>query len=233
MAAIDPGDDNFEVNLRQVLGSTALAALFYGVSRRQRHRALPDVVAYGDRTEAVARLAEDLARQNREDSKAVAELRQAAGRTSRLRRAAQLFAFFGRAQEEVVGNRAWRLLEAAAGGDEVRPLTVDESDRLERIGVVIQSPVDEGFEVLASLQPELRPLTESARANASNEERSDAWLRELEARLEALVGPQARCDDPVVRSHCAEVIAIRYLGRVAMNCSSHEVLEADDYGWSP
>jgi hypothetical protein len=139
-----------------------------------------------------------------------------------------LFAFYGRAQEDFVGNRAWRLLDAAARGGPVKPLAEEERDRLEQIRGLLESTVDDGFELLAELQPELQNVAD----RISSATDADP-VKDFGPLLKWLVGASADTGSVVLRSHCAEVVATRHLRRLVRHETDPEVLTSDDYGWCP
>ena len=107
---------------RSILGTAALATWLHGITRRERGKDVPTVVASGPKTEEVALRAEALAQMNREDDEAVSELRRLAGRTGRLRRAGKMFA--ERAQRRGHQHRVAEVLELQ-GEDFFKPRAHD------------------------------------------------------------------------------------------------------------
>jgi len=206
------------------------------------HPADPGIAVLGPRSGLLKRQAMTLAAEGREDREAVDELVQRAeGHDAALRRAALWLRCDGQASEQLVENRAHRLLQAALSGEAVRELTESERQIIDELES-LRARSDDGFNALVEKEPRMRAVADAIRpvegmppqdelgvepirswvaisfpfaTRAMSRapvlgRRVPAALLGLIDQLEGLVGPTSASLDPVLRSHLAMNIAVRY-----------------------
>jgi hypothetical protein len=210
---------------RDRLGVFALFALLHRLEKRQREAAAPEIVAFDDRSQALADRALRLAEEAGSDVEAVDDLRRSAGRHRRaLRRAATLVRFAGACEEDRVDNRANKLLLAAADGKPIEPVGQDQEAWFARIEAFRVLPLDEAFSLLVDAQPALMALESTLRERGEAERGPDGTVddevqdqisTDIWRGLPALVGPKAESTDRLVRSSAAFGVARIHIERAA------------------
>jgi hypothetical protein len=114
-------------------------------------------------------------------------------------------------------DRAFRLLEAAVNDASVKRANPARADLYRREAELGKLPLVDSFAILRKLVPELTDLEPEAAPNGSpgmdSGNEADSSERELAVirRLQAITGPKARNEDPLVRSHIAYAVAHFYL----------------------
>jgi len=208
--------------LRRMAGGAALVAGVWRSADRQLTKERPDFIWPNRTSERLKQVALRLAADGREDDLAVRDLREAAGRDRKdLLRAAADIRFHGPVAENARDQRANRLLIAAATGEPMRPLTDEDLAWFQRLDALRDTPTDEAFLRLASLQPGLlgieRRLQEALStpefSAMNSQQRDDATWDVIVGSLRELVGPDAKTSDPLVRTQLAFDICEVYLDR--------------------
>jgi hypothetical protein len=169
-------------------------------------------------------LAISLAGVGREDSDAVARLREGAGSDYEpsLTRAAESLSIGPGApiDEFAEWDRAYRLLRAAAADRAVEPVSAERAAFFAQVSALDDGPIDSGWARLVEAQPALIELEADVR-RAEQHGPDETWERInlleelLHERLENLVGPTAEGqDDPLLRTGTAFRLADKYLGKL-------------------
>ena len=183
----------------------------------------PEGVPTMDRhAKAAYQMAQDLAaRPGSDDEAAAAELRRAARKHPDALRVAEINSRAGgRFRDFEVEGRTQRLLEAAASGRPVRPVTDPERRRIDTIARFSALPADEQWQRLRHAVPELSALWADAEGgrfarppihqDMAPEEQRQAWqetrrrFEDLRSSVGRLVGPAAHPDDPLAGSRYVE-----------------------------
>ncbi len=117
----------------------------------------------GTSLRAAKREAMELASEDREDRQAAEELvSRAEGHDEALRRAALWLRCDGQASEQLLENRAHRLLQAALSGEAVQQITEPERRFIEDLESLRAHPEDR-FDALVEKEPRLRAVAEAIR----------------------------------------------------------------------
>ncbi len=175
-----------------------------------------------DRATRVATRAEELARAGREDSAAVAELRQLArARRRTLAEAAGLLRINGEHLEIRWRNRAVRLLTAAVTGYPVKPEDPSVSARLDLLEHLAALPPALAFQELARREPRLLALHDKLSSSRAHQPEASDFARWLSVStvihddLVDLLGHGRREFDPVCSAVVAYGVASAYLAELA------------------
>ena len=108
--------------------------------------------------------------------------------------------WLGLRRDEYIGDRAYRLLLAAATDTPVRPIDPAMADQFAAERELGSMPLDEAFERLAEMEPGLRELPREASPRD----------REFMKQRSELVGIGARSGDPLMSSDLAASIVMLY-----------------------
>ena len=123
----------------------------------------PGIAILGPRSGLLKREAMELASEDREDRQAAEELvSRAEGHDEALRRAALWLRCDGQASEQLLENRAHRLLQAALSGEAVQQITEPERRFIEDLESLRAHPEDR-FDALVEKEPRLRAVAEAIR----------------------------------------------------------------------
>ena len=129
----------------------------------QDHPDDPGVAIVGPRSGLLKNQAMELATDGREDGEAVGELvTRAEHRDEALRRAALWLCCDGQASEQLLENRAHRLLVAALSGEVVQQITESERRFIDELETLRARPGD-GFDALVEMEPRLRAVADAVR----------------------------------------------------------------------
>jgi hypothetical protein len=121
----------------------------------------PGIAILGPRSGLLKRQAMELASDEREDREAAEELvSRAEHHNEALRRAALWLRCDGQASEQLLENRAHRLLKAALSGEPVQRITERELRLIEELESLRARPED-GFDVLVEKEPRLRAVADA------------------------------------------------------------------------
>jgi hypothetical protein len=121
----------------------------------------PGIAILGPRSGLLKRQAMELASDDREDRQAAEALvRRAQGHDEALKRAALWLRCDGQASEQLVENRAHRLLKAALSGEPVQQITESERRLIEELESLRARPGD-GFDALVDKEPRLRIVADA------------------------------------------------------------------------
>jgi hypothetical protein len=121
----------------------------------------------GPEVEAVLKRAGQLARENRQDRAAVADVRTAAGNSKRtLKRAARASRFNGLHYELRDQNFVFRLIEAARTGNLVTELSEDDRARIDAVEAMMKLPRAERCALLCEREPALGQVEQEVRSGA-------------------------------------------------------------------
>jgi hypothetical protein len=150
----------------------------------------PQIISLDGRSKTVLERAKQFARDGRDDQDAVAELRALARSKRKLRKADRATRFRGLHHERRVTNLSHRLLEAAATGQPVAPVTAEDQERIEAVESLIRLSPQQQWARLVQLQPTLPDLEAAVRAGEFGAR--PGWLA---ARHEAL-----RSEDAAVKA---------------------------------
>lgn len=112
----------------------------------------------------------------------------------------------GRQRDTYVRDRAFRLAEAAARDVEVQALAADQRELFDKERELGSMALEDAFEWLVSIVPELDELRRSVREAAPGE-----WLSPRLHEARELLGPDSQSLDQLVRTRLASIIAMNYL----------------------
>lgn len=149
------------------------------------------------RADPIVRAARDLAYEPISDVEARDRLGARIGDAEAAREAIEMLSV---GRDSFVKDRAYRLLTAAVGREDVRPIDPAVREAFQREEALGRMPLNEAFAHLAELEPD---LTQAAEAEPLIG-RSD--------RMRELVGLQARSGDPLLRSDVAASVVSQYVG---------------------
>ena len=203
------------------LAAAVLALRLAG--RKHMHDEEPPIVARGKRICRLQELGEQLAAEGREDEAAAVQLRALAhGNRTRLLQAAAVVRFFGHVSEEMISYRANELLQAAATGRPIRPVTAEQRAWFERLDELLADPPESAYERVRQMQPALVRVEAAMQAAGASPEVSEvgstAWLavrEQVERELNPLVGPGADVFEPLLRTRRVHHLVRTQLLRIA------------------
>lgn len=199
-------------NRQSRIGAARGVAKLLRVASDQLGAAEPLIVHSGPRVEALKGLAEELADSDTSDDECVQRLRAAASQHRKpLQRASALIRLTGFAKEYRIAERAGRLLDSAASGEPVRPLSAQLDHWFSEMEELESLPIDLSYERLRELQPELGELELRLARSSNHNGNADELWDELLTKLDRLLGPGAANADPLLRSGLAHNIARLYL----------------------
>lgn len=104
-------------------------------------------------------------------------------------------------RQDYLKDRAYRLLVAARDGASASPIQASHRIVFEQEAILGRLPMTDAFQRLADAEPELRRCEERALAGKKMQPHD----------VDGLVGPGARCSDPVLQGEIALKIAAIYL----------------------
>lgn len=149
------------LNVRQ--GLLVLGVLKWLERRQDPDR--PEMVPGGPKVTAVLRRAGELARENRQDSDAVASIRAAAAGSRRtLEQAARASRFDGLHHELRDQNFVFRLIEAARAGTPVAAVSEDDRGRIDAVEAMMALSQAERWELLCQREPRLAGIEQDVRS---------------------------------------------------------------------
>ncbi len=112
-------------------------------------------------------------------------------------------------RDDYIGDRAYRLLSAAAAGTVVQSIPPERQELFTEEEAIGRMPIEQAFQRLAEIEPRLLDVERQARG-AELEDRGSLPL-DVDRRLRSLVGGAAERDDELLRSNLASSIAQHYL----------------------
>jgi hypothetical protein len=152
----------------------------------------PSAVPGGPEVEAVLKRAGQLARENRQDRAAVADVRTAADNSKRtLKRAARASRFNGLHHELRDQNFVFRLIEAARTGNLVTELSEDDRARIDAVEAMMKLPRAERWALLCEREPTLGRVEQEVRSGAFGRLKSTTGHAPVETGR-TLIGPDGR-----------------------------------------
>ena len=177
-----------------------------------------------DRSQVLTHRAEQLAAAGRTDSQAIEELKQLARSNNHdLLVAAHWFQLGGRDRESSQANLARRLLEAAAGGGDLAPLSAEEHDAITAVETWRALEQPDRYHALVTLEPQLGVLESRARTESFHSPSDPFKMEANDPRLllqevHALIGPLSpHRDDPLLGSDAVTTDAAKYLYTLIAN----------------
>jgi hypothetical protein len=145
-----------------------------------------------------------MARSELSDKEAVVQLRKAMESNKSVEERA--VERLGRRRDTYVGDRAFRLADAAARDVEVQPLAAGRRELFNKERELGSMGLEDAFEWLVRIVPELDGLRRSVREAAPGE-----WLTPRLHEARELLGPDSHSMDELARTRLASLVAMNYL----------------------
>jgi hypothetical protein len=114
-----------------------------------------------------------------------------------------------RHRDDYIGDRAYRLLSAAAAGTAVQSIPPERQELFTGEEAIGRMPFEQAFQRLAEIEPRLLDIERQTRA-AEVDDKGSLPL-DVNRRLRSLVGGAAERDDELLRCNLASSIAQHYL----------------------
>lgn len=176
-------------------------------------------------------LAYELADSDVDDEAAASRLRVAfSQQKDRDRAVAYCLDWLARARESRVGDRAYRITQAAASGAPVEPLEPARVALWGRLREVGEMPVGKAYAELVRLVPELARVVDTAepvpdrvvggqREEQMAEVQRLKWGSRQRRRIASLVGPYAAHPDPLMKTMAMTHLVVSYMHIIAADDS--------------
>jgi hypothetical protein len=186
----------------------------------KRIEAMPSVKASVERQERLAppiQAATQLAYEALDDESAKTQLQSRLGAEPGLLREAAIER--SKQREDYLGDRAYRLLSAAAADTPVQPTPPERAELFASEAALGRMPMREAFKQLAAVEPELAKIERDVLAgerrfgpgDRSAPDGLQLLSRRVEGRLRELVGGGAQREDVLLQSNLAGSIVHQYL----------------------
>jgi len=172
-------------------------------------------------------LAYELADSDLDDEAAASRLRAAFSQQKDSDRAvAYSLEWLARGRERRVGDRAYRIIRAAATGAPVEPVEPTRVALFGRLQEMGDMPIGKAYAELVQLVPELAGVVDAAeplpggapegqREEAAAEMQRLRWGQRQRQRIASLVGPDAAPPDPLVKTLAMAHLVVSYMHIVA------------------
>jgi hypothetical protein len=181
-----------------------------GSAVMKRIEAMPAIQAAKERSERISpaqRAAKEAAYGPLDDESAKAALRERIGGEAEVLTEATID--LAKHRDDYIGDRAYRLLSAAAAGTAVQSIPPERRELFTAEEVIGTMPIEQAFQRLAEIEPRLLDIERMTRAAEVDDKGS--LPPDVDRRLRSLVGGAAERDDELLRSNLASSIAQHYL----------------------
>ncbi len=168
------------------------------------------------------------------DADAIAALiEQAGSNTDQLVIASRCAKLGGAWMELREQNRVVRLLEAAASGEPIECLSVEQEELFSLIESWASMNGDDAFTVLSKIEPRLMDLCSEMKTTAENlrfnetkseDEQRTEWLKyslDIPKKLMSLVGEKSEAEGVIIRSQTAFEFVLTYFGSYFFRIQAH------------
>jgi len=116
-------------------------------------------------------------------------------------------------RDDYIGDRAYRLLSAAAAGTAVQSIPPERRGLFAAEEAIGRVPIEQAFRRLAEIEPRLLDVERQARGASLAD--NGSLPSDMDRRLRSLVGGAAERDDELLRSNLASSIVHHYLRALA------------------